>query len=235
MGRFEDLIKQAIQAITDIRVEENKFMQFVMSCNIGPGDKILEVGCGFGNKLKLVMGLGLNIIGVEINPTIVEENKREGLVCLTSEEFNELNEHYDLMIMSHIIEHFTPSDLIKFMDNYLDRLKNNGYLIIITPLLSKLFYDDYDHIKPYQPKGISMVFGKGNAQVQYYARNSLELIDIWFRREPFMVNYYAGVYLKKYSRFPKLVNIVLALIYRISFGLIGRTNGWMGLYKKISG
>ena len=58
------------------------------------------------------------------------------------------------------------------MDGYLDRLKVGGHLVIATPLMSNNFYDDFDHVRPYQSLGILMVFGGGAAQVQYYARKS---------------------------------------------------------------
>jgi len=61
--------------------------------------------------------------------------------------------------MSHIIEHFAPHDLLPFIDSYLHRLQPGGRLIICTPLLTKNFYNDFDHVKPYQPVGIGMVFG----------------------------------------------------------------------------
>jgi predicted SAM-dependent methyltransferase len=60
--------------------------------------------------------------------------------------------------MSHVIEHFSPKDLIPFLDDYLDRLKVGGRLVIAIPLLTPYFYDDFDHVKPYHPMGILMVF-----------------------------------------------------------------------------
>jgi len=79
-----------------------------------------------------------------------------------------------------------------------------------------------------------MVFGGKNDQVQYYSRNKIELIDIWFRRGPFTIKYFPGFYVSKdYSRFPVILNYLLALFFKMSFGVLGRTNGWMGLYRKV--
>ena len=55
--------------------------------------------------------------------------------------------------MSHVIEHFAPSDLLVFMDGYIDLLRPGGHLIIATPLMSPYFYDDFDHIKPLSTSG----------------------------------------------------------------------------------
>ncbi len=147
-------------------------------------------------------------------------------------DFNKTNDLYDVLLMSHIIEHFNPEDLLKFMDNYLERLKKGGYLIIATPLFTHYFYIDFDHVKPYYPTGINMVFGNNDDQVQYYSNNKLELVDIWFRRGPFRLFFYRGIYLKSYNQLPVILEMLLTLLFRMSFGLIGRTTGWMGLYKK---
>lgn len=135
--------------------------------------------------------------------------------------------------MFHIIEHFAPKDLLNFMDYYLDRLKKRGYLIIATPLNWSGFYNDFDHIKPYYPMGIEMVFQGNTSQVQYYLRNKIKLIDIWIRRAPFINVVNKRLYKDKNSYTHLLMNTISKALFKYSFGIIGRSNGWMGLYRKI--
>jgi SAM-dependent methyltransferase len=230
-------IHEIINSISNIRNEEKTLNEFVSSLGLKSDSKILDIGCGYGNKSELLRSHGFKVIGVEINEDIVKANLRAGLECMTVSEFEQSKELYDVMLMSHIIEHFQPNDLLKFMDNYLDRLKSGGYLIIATPLNSPHFYLDFDHIKPYHPIGLDMVFGNSNAQVQYYSNNRIKLEDIWFRRGPLKMLYFRGLYVRKYSRynkFPIIINLALAILFRLSLGLIGRTTGWMGLYKNIT-
>lgn len=226
-------IHKIINDITCIRDEENNLLKFVNSLNLSPEQKILDVGCGFGSKLEILRSHGFNVIGVEVNQETVATNLTAGINCMTVEEFINTNELYDVLLMSHIIEHLQPDDLLKFMDNYLNRLKPGGYLIVATPLFSSYFYEDFDHVKPYHPTSINQLFGNNSAQVQYYSKNKIELLDIWFRRGPFKLIFAPGLYLKKYSKVPILVNIFLTVLFRLSFGYIGKTNGWMGLYKKL--
>ena len=61
---------------------------------------------------------------------------------------------YDVLVMSHIIEHFQYQDLIKFIESYLGCLKTGGLLLIATPVMNPSFYDDFDHVKPYTHIGI---------------------------------------------------------------------------------
>ncbi|MBD2077877.1 class I SAM-dependent methyltransferase [Phormidium sp. FACHB-592] len=228
------VIKKIISRLRDIRSEEEKILEFISSLRLSSTQALLDIGCGYGNKLKPIQALGINAVGVDANAVLIQRNREAGLSCMTSEEFKQTDDTYDVLLMSHIIEHFMPERLLEFMDSYLDRLKLGGHLIIATPLNSPYFYDDFDHIKPYHPVGIDMVFGGSELQVQYYARNCIQLQDLWFRREPLKLTFFAGLYVKKHSRLPKLINLLLALLFRLSFGVIGKTNGWIGLYKKVA-
>ncbi len=227
-------IDEFIASITDSRHEENNLLKFMRSLHLSPLHRILDVGCGYGSKMKLLGSCGFNVVGVDVNQKMIASNIEQGMNCMSIHHFGQTEDLFDVLLMSHIIEHFQPGDLIKFMDGYLDRLKTGGYLIISTPLSSSYFYEDFDHIKPYHPTGINMVFGNQSAQVQYYSRNKLELRDIWFRKGPFKNVFARRLYSNKYSRGPILFNFVMAVLFRFSFGLIGRTDGWMGLYRKTS-
>lgn len=227
-------IKKAVINLVEVHTEEKKLLEFISSLHLSADQKLLDIGCGYGKKLKLISALGINSVGVEVNPKLVQKCREADLKCITTDEFNQTTELYDVLLMSHIIEHFLPGQLLELMDSYLDRLKPGGHLIIATPLGTPYFYDDFDHIKPYHPAGISMVFGGDESQVQYYARNVIYLEDIWFRREPFKLTYFAGLYVRKHLRLPILTNVILALLFRFSFGMIGQTNGWIGLYRKVA-
>jgi SAM-dependent methyltransferase len=236
LTKYKFNINDIINSISNIRNEDRTLIKFVSSLGLKSDSKILDIGCGYGNKSELLRSYGYKVIGVEVNEDIVKANLRAGLECMTVSEFEQSKELYDVMLMSHIIEHFQPNDLLIFMDNFLNRLKSGSYLIIATPLNSPHFYLDFDHIKPYHPIGLDMVFGNRNSQVQYYSHNRIQLEDIWFRRGPLKMLYFRGIYLSKYSKYnklPSIINVGLAILFRLSFGLIGRTNGWMGLYKKI--
>ena len=197
--------------------------------------KVLDIGCGYGKKLKALQKSGYDALGVDVNPKLIEANKAKGMKCATLEEFAQDSEQFDIILMSHIIEHFNPLDLKDFMDSYLERLKIGGYLIIATPLLSSFFYDDFDHIKPYSPTGIMMVFGENQGdQVQYYSKNKLKLKDLWFRKRHYRPQFFKGKYLEdKTSSFLNLVEFCSILLCRGSFGIIGRTDGWIGVFEKI--
>jgi SAM-dependent methyltransferase len=229
------IAKRAYLSLITTNWEQGRVIAFVQRA-VGRGGTVLDVGCGYGRNLKSLRASGIDAIGVEINSEIVKAVVASGLPCRTVEELERDTTTFDTLLMSHVIEHFAPRALFDFMDGYLDRLKSDGHLVIATPLMSNNFYDDFDHVRPYQPLGILMVFGRGTAQVQYYARNRLELCDIWFRRGPWRLNYSRLRFAKGRMRhLMQSIDLACALLFRTSFGLLGRTDGWVGLFKKIEG
>jgi SAM-dependent methyltransferase len=199
--------------------------------------RILDVGCGYGSKLKQLTELGYtNVKGVEINQAIVDAVRNEGLDVSSVDEFDldEQTETYDLLLMSHIIEHFQYQDLIEFMENYLDCLKPGGFLLIATPLMNPSFYDDFDHVKPYTHISILSVFGGKRSQVQFHSRTTLELVDLVYLRLAYQLKHYRVLSMQtRWYRIPRTVNRLLHLIYRLSFRMIGQPKAWVGLFRKV--
>ena len=153
---------------------------------------------------------------------------------MTHDEFDKSKEMYDVMIMSHVIEHFAPERLLNFMDYYLNRLRIGGRLVIATPLLGNYFYDDFDHIRPYQPTGLLLVFGGNRAQMQYYARHQLELRDLWFRKSPFRVTFARSRYVRSPWRYGLItLDFLSAFAFIASCKVFGKRDGWVGVFERI--
>lgn len=230
-------IRQGLQAFAAWATScdgESAKMLAMMRQHCGADARILDVGCGYGRNLRALRDAGFfRVTGVEKNPQIVESVLKDGYACFGLDEFAKSSESYDVILMSHVVEHFSPDALLAFIDSYLDRLVPGGKLVIATPLLGDCFYDDFDHIKPYLPTGILNVFGQSAAQVQFYSRNRLELCDLWFRRGFHKFVNYRAAYLKTPMTLPlRMFNLLSAFVFRLSFGWIGKVDGWVGVFKK---
>jgi len=203
----------------------------VLSCIAKKNATILDIGCGEGRYIIPLSKEGHHCVGVDINPILVHRLKEMGLDAYTPADLNCSNDSFDYVIMSHIIEHISPAQFIPFMDNYISKLKVGGKLIISTPMLYDEFYDDYDHIKPYTPKSITVLYSDYTQQ-QQKPRYRLENTDIWLRKWPYVLRQYPPKsYLK--GKLYRIVNILLMGVYSISFHLISRTTGWVGVYERI--
>lgn len=232
MNTIIKLIKKIIHALENVNDDRQSLIQFVSRLPLNSNSSILEVGCGYGKNIKILSSMGYNILGVEKNDVIVRINQDQGINCISVSDFDKNTDVFDVLIMSHLIEHFLPDDLLPFLEYYLKRLKHGGHFIIITPFNSYHFYDDFDHIKPYSPIGINMVFGGNDSQVQYYGESIIELIDISFRKTPFKIVNYRGFYMGGQYHI-RIFNLLCTVIFKITFKAFGICDGWTGLYRKL--
>jgi len=197
----------------------------------GQGTKrVLDVGCGVGRYLVKLSEVGHTVSGLDVNPEtcrqLREKNYDVGLVG----DHVAKKEYYDLVLISHVIEHVAPNELIAFLDGYLDELKPRGQLILASPCLTRRFYGDYDHIKPYNPDAIQTLYSP-HQQHQCKPRYRLELGYVWRRREPLRVNSYTCDTARR-RIVTASINAFLELAFRFSGGILGEQTGWVGSFVK---
>lgn len=210
--------------------ENKKLLKILEKFEVKKTANILDVGCGYGRTLALLKEAGYSPVGVDANPKIVEQNIKKNLTCCTSEDFFKLNNNYDVIIFNHVVEHLSPKDLLDFMNNYLSKLSNNGILIISSPINSKQFYIDFDHIKPYLPLSFDEIFNP-DFQVQYSCNRSMKRIFLSYIRTPY-TNRNISLRSQTWKMFPiALLNVFLIFLSIISFGIIRKTMTWMAVYK----
>jgi 2-polyprenyl-3-methyl-5-hydroxy-6-metoxy-1,4-benzoquinol methylase len=159
-------LRDSLVRRTFVQPEEDQILSFIASVGSAPGRSVLDVGCGYGAKLRRLVADGYEAVGVDVNRDAVNTLNEEGLPCVTVEQFQKTEELYDVILMSHIIEHFDGDGLVLFMDSYLDRLRPGGHIIIATPVFTPRFFEDPDHVRPYDPGSVLMIFGEGDHQVR---------------------------------------------------------------------
>ncbi len=226
------MIKKLYRKLINYDVEEKILLSYLNKYS----DKgsVLDVGCGYGRMLKYLRANNINASGVEINPEIVASCRRDGLSCISVEEFGDLSlQQWDCILMFHIIEHMEPDKCFEFIDQYLDFLKPGGVLVVATPLLTDYFFEDFDHIKPYLPLGIQMVFGESSAQVQFCSRNKIELLDLRYKKYFYRFIHQRFLYLPRFKLLMPFIYALSALIFKFSFGVLGKKDGWIGVFRKI--
>jgi 2-polyprenyl-3-methyl-5-hydroxy-6-metoxy-1,4-benzoquinol methylase len=94
---------------------------------------MLDVGCGEGSVLKLARDLGWNAEGVDFDAQAVDTSRHKGLSVrlgrLADQHY--ANESFDLVLMSHVIEH-VHDPLATFVE--IRRvMRSGGTMVITTP------------------------------------------------------------------------------------------------------
>lgn len=105
-----------------------------------PAGKLLEIGCGSGQMLQAMQALGWDVTGVDFDPKSVSAARKLGLTVqqgdISQQDF--LAESFDVIVMSHVIEHLP--DPIATLRACHRLLRPNGKLVAITPNTAGYIY-----------------------------------------------------------------------------------------------
>jgi 2-polyprenyl-3-methyl-5-hydroxy-6-metoxy-1,4-benzoquinol methylase len=106
--------------------------------------KVLDVGCGTGGLLSIFKEKGCEVLGLDFNDeylSIAKINKinvKKGSLNILKK-----NDKFDLIILSHVLEHVLNPDLfLKETTNY---LSTNGVIYIEVPSLNSILNGVYDY------------------------------------------------------------------------------------------
>src|SRR5579859_549212 len=97
------------------------------------GERVLDVGCGYGHTAKHVVARGAHWTGLEVDIEACQAIRGRGLECIHGliETADLPNEAYDVLIASQVIEH--SSEPRTFMKNCARVLRPGGRLFLNTP------------------------------------------------------------------------------------------------------
>ena len=215
------------------RLEEKRLLKIFETTSTG-GQSVLDIGCGHGKYMRLLASAGCVVSGVDVNEEQVAVLREEGWRAFTPDALPS-GERYDYILMSHIIEHMPPDELVACMDRYLPFLKDDGKLIIITPFPGERFWHDFTHVRPYLPQSIRMLFGGIVAPSSSKAGHRMELEEIFFFKDSWRLRncraFYPSSSTSGIQRVAVwLCNVFLALSHLASGGRVGATASWLGIY-----
>ncbi len=98
--------------------------------------KILEIGCGPGGILFFFKEKGFNVTGIDFDDKHLEYGKNKDLNLFNKSKIN-LNEKFDLIIISHVLEHMKNPDIeIKKIKENL--AKKNTLMYIEVPSIHSI-------------------------------------------------------------------------------------------------
>ena len=114
---------------------------------------LLDVGCGNGQFLVKMRGLGWKVSGVDPDEQSVEFAQKNFDLDIKKETMDQIHfpdSTFDAITMNHVIEHLV--DPIRTLNECARVLKPNGKLIILTPSIeslgSWLFKKNWLHLDP---------------------------------------------------------------------------------------
>lgn len=197
------------------------------------GKSVLDIGCGQGGNFPILEKANCQITGVDANAEQVLALRAQGKDVYICDALPDRT--YDVLLMSHVIEHITPEKLVPFMNHYLKRLRTGGKLVILTPLPGERFWHDATHIRPYLPQSLWMLIGGLDTAVSIRANHKMTLEDVWFFKDSFRTRktrtyYHVPGVPDSIKHINSVWNILMAVLYLGTNGWFGVSASWMGIY-----
>ena len=127
---------------------------------LGDRRPVLDLGCGRGEFIELLMRKGIPCLGVEQNPALAASLREKGLPFEQADALAFLQKggpDYGAVAAIHFIEHFTAADARVLLRLAFDRLAPGGMLLLETPNPASLaaflnWHKDPDHRTPWHPE-----------------------------------------------------------------------------------
>ncbi|MFZ3130999.1 MAG: methyltransferase domain-containing protein, partial [Desulfosporosinus sp.] len=129
--------------------------------------KVLDIGCGRGEFVELLLENGVGVQGIDLNEDMVGYCQDKGLPVIQADLFTHLegidDNSLDGIIAAQVIEHLKPFELLRLIDLCLLKSKGGGVIVLETintqnPIaVSNWFYADLTHIRPVHPETLKFI------------------------------------------------------------------------------
>lgn len=136
---YEDMKDETYEETRSSRKIQSKKILKLISSQISLEDKsLLDVGAGSGTLVEEAYLYKCKAVGIEpskyLHSKAISHNLDVKLGVLPNDE---ISNDFDIITLVDVIEHVTdPSDLLMNINKV---LKNNGYLVLVTPDVNSLF------------------------------------------------------------------------------------------------
>jgi SAM-dependent methyltransferase len=129
--------------------------------------RVVDLGAGRGELVKLLKDAGVSAYAVEIEPDFVELMRDEGLEVIDQDAVEHLRGLDDGwlggIVASHVVEHLPAAAVSELVTLAADKLAQGGVLILETPNPESLvagsvnFHRDLTHLRPIHPDTLAFL------------------------------------------------------------------------------
>jgi len=161
---------------TEEEVRRNK--EPMMKYFVGK-QKVVDLGCGRGFMLEMLREAGIDVVGVDHNPSALAFCRQKSLPVIEGDVISYLETVEDGSLggifMGHVIEHLTPIQMLELLNLCSRTLAPGGCLVVETPnptcliVHASTFYMDLTHVRPVHPETLKFVsLQKGFREAEYF-------------------------------------------------------------------
>ena len=178
----------------------------IMASLVDSKQKILDLGCGTGDLIKLLKIKNSLVEGVEISRKAAKIGQRRGYKITIADlhkKFPYKNNSFDTITAGEIIEHIYDTDF--FLEEIKRILKKNGTLIITTPNLATLgrrlmllfginphietnLENSAGHIRYFTKKSLEELLNKHSFKIMYFCSDTINFTNNGQIKSNFLAN-----------------------------------------------
>jgi SAM-dependent methyltransferase len=143
---------------------------------------VLDIGCGRGEFLALLRDQGISARGIDINGSMVDVCRQQGLDAAEADALTYLRAQPDGslggLFAAQVVEHLEPRYLTSLLDAAFDKLRPGATIVLetINPACWFAFFESYirdiTHVRPIHPDTLTyllMATGFQHVDVRYRA------------------------------------------------------------------
>ncbi|MFN8120823.1 MAG: methyltransferase domain-containing protein [Thermoleophilia bacterium] len=133
----------------------------------GGRGRVLDVGCGRGELVEMLREAGVDASGIDMDPDFAALAAERGLPVTQGDGIAHVAglpaASLDGIMVSHVVEHLEPADLLRLIHGAADALAPGGVLIMETPNPESLiagsvnFHRDLTHRRPIHPDTLAFL------------------------------------------------------------------------------
>jgi SAM-dependent methyltransferase len=124
--------------------------------------RVVDLGCGGGDFVELLLAQGVDAVGVDVDPVAVQSMQERGLPVVQQDALAYLDalapESIDGVFAAHLVEHLPYKDVYELIERAYQALRPGGVIVLTTPdprsLVAHLemFYLHFGHETFYHPR-----------------------------------------------------------------------------------
>lgn len=153
---YDFLRYMGVQPETQRQIQEY-YLPYFRQCN-----KVVDLGCGDGDFVKLMLDNDIGVTGVDNDAKSFESSSQRNLPVVQADVFDYLRQSppasVDGIFCAHLVEHLPYEKVIELIQLSHRVLKEDGIILLATPDVRSLFshlemyYLHFGHVSFYHPR-----------------------------------------------------------------------------------
>lgn len=132
----------------------------------GRGCRVLDIGCGQGDLVRVMLADGMDAHGVDISAEQVEVAHGRGLDRVRLGDFHtdlcDASGAWDAVVATDLLEHLTKADLLRTFDSVRHALRPDGVFVArvpnaVSPTGGHIMYGDITHQTWFTPRSVTQL------------------------------------------------------------------------------